>query len=128
VFAVDDGALCGYLESGVEHGYKAGQMAVDIINGKPAGQIPIITAPEGQSMLNLHAAETLSKSPFPPICRERRMCLSELVTDNPVEVGNRKPPGIGTRVSGDDLVRGRRLDPGIWHCGGDRKPAISNRT
>ncbi len=64
VFGVDDGALCGYLESGVEHGYKAGQMAMEILNGKSAGQIPILTALEGQSMLNLHAADAL-KIPIP---------------------------------------------------------------
>jgi len=59
VFTVDDGALCGYLESAVEHGMKAGGMALKILRGKPAGDIPLITALEGQSMLNLITARRL---------------------------------------------------------------------
>ena len=59
IFAVDDGALCGYLESGLEHGFKAGQMAKQILEGKSAGDIPMITALEGQSMLNLITARKL---------------------------------------------------------------------
>ncbi len=59
VFTVDDGALCGYLESAVEHGMKAGGMALEIIGGTPAGDIPLITALEGQSMLNLITARRL---------------------------------------------------------------------
>jgi ABC-type uncharacterized transport system substrate-binding protein len=60
IFAVDDGALCGFLESGVEHGFRAGQMAAEILRGKSAGAIPIVTALEGQSMLNLKTAQKLN--------------------------------------------------------------------
>jgi ABC-type uncharacterized transport system substrate-binding protein len=60
IFAVDDGALCGYLESGVEHGLRAGQMAAEILQGKTASEIPIVTALEGQSMLNLKTAQKLN--------------------------------------------------------------------
>ncbi len=59
VFTVDDGALCGYLESSVEHGMKAGSMALEILGGVPAGEIPLVTALEGQSMLNLITARRL---------------------------------------------------------------------
>ncbi len=59
IFTVDDGALCGYLESAVEHGMKAGGMAMKIVEGTPAGDIPLITALEGQSMLNLITARRL---------------------------------------------------------------------
>ncbi len=59
IFAVDDGVLCGYLESGVEHGQRAGIMAVEILGGKRAGQIDIVTALDGQSMLNLKTARKL---------------------------------------------------------------------
>jgi len=59
VFTVDDGALCGYLESAVEHGMKAGTMTLEILRGTPAGDIPLITALEGQSMLNLITARRL---------------------------------------------------------------------
>ena len=79
IFTVDDGALCGYLESAVEQGYKAGLMAVEILNGKSAGDIPILTALDGQSMLNLRAAEQL-KIPVP----------AELPGMTDVVVGDRK--------------------------------------
>ncbi|MBN2375774.1 MAG: hypothetical protein JXD22_05210 [Sedimentisphaerales bacterium] len=59
IFAVDDGALCGYLESGVEHGLKAGQMALGLLRGDRIDQHPIITALEGQSMVNLKVARQL---------------------------------------------------------------------
>lgn len=59
IFAVDDGALCGYLESGVEHGMRAGTMAQEILAGRSAGEIAIVTALEGRSMLNLTTARKL---------------------------------------------------------------------
>jgi ABC-type uncharacterized transport system substrate-binding protein len=65
IFAVDDGALCGFMESGVEHGYRAGQMALEMLQGKTAEQIPVVTALEGQSMLNLNTARQL-KIPVSP--------------------------------------------------------------
>ncbi len=60
IFTVDDGALCGYLESGVEHGRRAGRMALDILNGKTADECPMVTALAGQSMLNLKTARALN--------------------------------------------------------------------
>ncbi|MBN1491005.1 MAG: hypothetical protein JXA69_13900 [Phycisphaerae bacterium] len=57
IFTVDDGALCGFLESGVEHGFRAGRMAMEILDGKKAKEIPLVTALEGQSMLNMAAAK-----------------------------------------------------------------------
>lgn len=59
VFAVDDGALCGYMESGVEHGLRAGRMALELLAGKTAADLQIVTALEGQSMLNLNTARKL---------------------------------------------------------------------
>lgn len=59
IFAVDDGVLCGYLESGVEHGFKAGQMAREILDGTAPGEIPIVTALEGHAMINLATARDL---------------------------------------------------------------------
>ncbi len=59
VFTVDDGALCGYLESAAEHGKRAGDMTQRILRGTPAGDIPLVTALEGQSMLNLITARRL---------------------------------------------------------------------
>jgi ABC-type uncharacterized transport system substrate-binding protein len=59
VFAVDDGAMCGLAESGTEHGMLAGKLAGTILDGTPAGTLPIVTATEGQSMLNLDSAHRL---------------------------------------------------------------------
>ena len=58
-FTIDDGALCGYLESGVEHGFRAGQIALEVLDGKSPADIPIITALDGQSMVNLATARKL---------------------------------------------------------------------
>jgi ABC-type uncharacterized transport system substrate-binding protein len=59
VFAVDDGALCGMVESGVEHGYEAGQIALGLLGGKKAADYPVTTASHGQSMLNRTTANHL---------------------------------------------------------------------
>ena len=59
VFAVDDGALCGMVESGVEHGSEAGRLALQILNGTKPSDLPITTARHGQSMLNLDTAKRL---------------------------------------------------------------------
>lgn len=59
IFTVDDGGLVGYLESGVEHGMEAAKMARQIMGGKTAGDIPVKTALQGQSMLNLTTARKL---------------------------------------------------------------------
>jgi len=58
-FSVDDGMLCGIVESAVEHGFEAGQIAGSILNGERAGSIPMRTAKKGQTMLNLDTARRL---------------------------------------------------------------------
>ena len=59
VFTIDDGGLCGFLESGVEHGQEAGRLALEILGGKTAEDLPMITALAGRSMLNLESARRL---------------------------------------------------------------------
>ncbi len=59
IFTVDDGALCGFLEFGVEHGFRAGKIALDLLRGRTAKDVPIVTALDGQSMLNLGTARKL---------------------------------------------------------------------
>jgi len=59
VFAVDDGALCGFLESGAEQGMRAGEITLQIIGGMAPGDMPVVTALEGQSMLNVATATRL---------------------------------------------------------------------
>ena len=58
-FAIKDGVLCGIAESGEEHGYLAAQMALQILKGKKAGDIPMRTAKKGTVMFNARAAEKL---------------------------------------------------------------------
>ena len=58
-FAVDDGAICGFLESGVEQGRLAGDMARRILEGARPSDLPIVTALEGYSMLNLRTARQM---------------------------------------------------------------------
>lgn len=59
IFAVDDGALCGYLESGTEHGFRAGQIALEVLAGRKPGEMPVVTALEGRSMINVATARRL---------------------------------------------------------------------
>jgi ABC-type uncharacterized transport system substrate-binding protein len=56
-FAIDAGALGGVVESGSEHGFKAGQMALKILKGTPASDIPIGVVQEGKTMFNFESAE-----------------------------------------------------------------------
>ena len=65
-FGIEDGLLCGIAESGDEHGYKAAQIALQMIqNNKTAKDFPITTAGEGIVMLNLRTAENLGiKVPY----------------------------------------------------------------
>jgi ABC-type uncharacterized transport system substrate-binding protein len=60
--AADDGALCGHFETGVEHGLLSGRMVLEILGGKKAGEIEMVTAMRGRSMLNLRTAEKFGLS------------------------------------------------------------------
>lgn len=58
-FAVDDGALCGMVESGVDHGLEAGNIALSILSGKTAADHPIGVVHCSQSVLNRDSARRL---------------------------------------------------------------------
>jgi ABC-type uncharacterized transport system substrate-binding protein len=58
-FAAEDGSLCGVLESGMEQGKIAGQMALKILKGAAPASLEIQTSPAGQPMLNLDMARKL---------------------------------------------------------------------
>ncbi len=77
IFAVDDGALCGYVESGVEHGLRAGQMAVEMLRGRRADQLKVVTALEGQPMLNLSTARRLGIKVHDEIIRQMEVLVGE---------------------------------------------------
>jgi ABC-type uncharacterized transport system substrate-binding protein len=58
-FSIEDGLLCGIVESGEEHGFLAAQMALQILKGKAAGDIPVRTARKGTVMFNAKTARKL---------------------------------------------------------------------
>ena len=58
-FAVEDGALCGVVESGEEHGSEAARISKQILRGKKAGDFPVRTAQKGTVMLNSNTARKL---------------------------------------------------------------------
>ena len=58
-YAVADGALCGVIQTGFEHGTLAAGMALRILDGERAGDIPIVEKTQGLIMLNLKTARKL---------------------------------------------------------------------
>jgi ABC-type uncharacterized transport system substrate-binding protein len=58
-FGVADGFLCGVVEDGVAHGRDAAAIALAILNGKKAGEIPITTLGQGRRALNLRTARAM---------------------------------------------------------------------
>jgi ABC-type uncharacterized transport system substrate-binding protein len=58
-FAVEDGILCGFVESSEEHGFEAAQIARQILQGKKASDFPVKTAKKGTVMFNTGTAEKL---------------------------------------------------------------------
>lgn len=55
-FIVDNGALCGVLESGLEQGYQAAKMARELLKGKDIKALPIKTPKKGLIMFNNKSA------------------------------------------------------------------------
>ncbi|MEN6307757.1 MAG: ABC transporter substrate binding protein [Anaerohalosphaeraceae bacterium] len=66
-FAVDDGSLCGMLESGVEQGALAGQYIERILDGEDPASLKLVLGQKGQSMLNLNMARKLNLTISPDI-------------------------------------------------------------
>ncbi len=62
-FAIDDGALCGVVESAIEQGELAGRAVRAILGGTRAHNIPIVTAYAGTRMLNLDALQRHGLTP-----------------------------------------------------------------
>jgi ABC-type uncharacterized transport system substrate-binding protein len=58
-FSAEDGSVCGVLESGLEQGKMAGQMALKILQGAKPANLEIQTSLTGQPMLNLDMARKL---------------------------------------------------------------------
>jgi len=58
-FAIEDGALCGVVESGQEHGYKSAKIALALVKGESIDKYPVSRAVEGIKMLNLKTAKRL---------------------------------------------------------------------
>ena len=58
-YTVADGALCGVIQTGFEHGTLAANMALRILNGERAGGIPVVNTTRGLTMFNLKTAKKL---------------------------------------------------------------------
>lgn len=58
-YTVADGALCGVIQTGFEHGTLAAGMALRILDGERAGDIPIVSTTQGLTMFNLKVARKL---------------------------------------------------------------------
>lgn len=58
-YTVADGALCGVIQTGFEHGTLAAGMALRILEGERAGDIPITDTTQGLTMLNMKTARKL---------------------------------------------------------------------
>ena len=58
-YTVADGALCGVIQTGFEHGTLAAGMALRILDGERAGDIPIVEKTQGLIMLNVKTAKKL---------------------------------------------------------------------
>jgi ABC-type uncharacterized transport system substrate-binding protein len=58
-FSADDGALCAVAVDPYEHGKVAALMARQILSGKKAGDLPIVTNRNGYVILNLNTANKL---------------------------------------------------------------------
>jgi hypothetical protein len=58
-YAVADGALCGVIQTGFEHGTLAASLALRILGGERAGDIPVVTQTRGLIMLNAFTARKL---------------------------------------------------------------------
>ncbi len=59
-YAIEAGALCGVVQLGREQGFRAGQIAREIMGGKKPGEIPVERNLNGQRYLNLTTARQLN--------------------------------------------------------------------
>ncbi|MFH2046965.1 MAG: ABC transporter substrate binding protein [Pseudomonadota bacterium] len=76
-FTVDDGALLGVVESGIEHGREAAMIAMNILDGKDIKLFPIKTASKGIIMFNNKTACKLKI----PVLNELRGQIDIMVGD-----------------------------------------------
>lgn len=76
-YAVDDGALCGVVELGAEHGRIAAAMVMRLLDGEPAAAIPIEAPDGGQSMINLGTARRLGIEPAATLLEEVDLAVGE---------------------------------------------------
>jgi len=58
-YTVADGALCGVIQTGFEHGTLAAGMALRILNGERVVDIPVVSKTQGLTMLNVNMARKL---------------------------------------------------------------------
>jgi ABC-type uncharacterized transport system substrate-binding protein len=59
-YVVREGALLGITPNGTEHGILAAEMAVQMMDGKTAADIPVVKAQKGMVIINMKTAKTLN--------------------------------------------------------------------
>ena len=69
-YTLADGALCGVILTGFEHGSQAAGLALRILAGERAGDIPLTTTTKGLIMLNLAVARKLGVEVPIPLLQE----------------------------------------------------------
>ena len=69
-YTVADGALCGVILTGFEHGSQAADLALRILGGERAGDIPLTVTTKGLIMVNLAVARKLGIDVPTPLIQE----------------------------------------------------------
>ena len=77
IFAADDGAFCGVLESAVDQGQIAAEMALKILNGTSPSGIEIVPFNKGMSVLNMKIARKLNIEIPAPVLRETNLVINK---------------------------------------------------
>jgi ABC-type uncharacterized transport system substrate-binding protein len=77
--------LCGVVESAVEHGQLAGRLARRILEGTPAGELPVKTAVLGRSMVNLTTARQLGIQVGRDLIEATDVVVGEMHADAPAQ-------------------------------------------
>lgn len=76
-FAIDDGALTGYVHSAVENGREAMRLAEAIVHGGAPSEFEVTAAVTGRSMLNLDAARRLGLELGPDVVNRFDLVVRE---------------------------------------------------
>lgn len=77
-FTMQDGALLGVAESGVEQGHRAAEYAIKILDGTPPASLPVVPNEMGSMMLNKSTADRLKLKIDPAALKDVKVVTKEL--------------------------------------------------